>query len=84
MLMSVGIARSTYMKKIALDPVDVQPALTIAVSIDHIFSISIALLSGVIWNVLGYQFVFLLGMGIALLNFVTALHVRVPKTQSSH
>jgi predicted MFS family arabinose efflux permease len=84
MLMSVGIARSTYMKKIALDPADVQPALTIAVSIDHIFSISIALLSGVIWNVLGYQFVFLLGMGIALLNFVTALHVRVPKTQSSH
>ncbi len=45
-LMSVGMARSTYMKKIALQPGDVQPALTAGVTIDHIFSISIALLGG--------------------------------------
>jgi predicted MFS family arabinose efflux permease len=43
MLMSVNMARSTYMKKIALDPSHVQPALTGSVTIDHIFSISIAL-----------------------------------------
>jgi predicted MFS family arabinose efflux permease len=79
MLMSVGIARSTYMKKIAKDPADVQPALTISVTIDHIFSISIALLGGVIWNVFGYQYVFLLGVFIAVINFLVALQVRVPK-----
>ena len=50
MLMSVGMARSTYIKKIALTPGDIQPALTASVTIDHIFSISVALLGGLIWN----------------------------------
>jgi predicted MFS family arabinose efflux permease len=78
MLMAVGIARSTYMKKIALDPGDVQPALTAAVTIDHVFSISVALIGGVIWDTLGFQYVFLLGVLIAILNLFTALQARVP------
>lgn len=78
MLMSVSMARATYMKKIAIQPEDVQPALTAAVTIDHIFSISVALLGGVIWNLLGYQYVFLMGVLIAVLNFLAALRVRVP------
>ncbi len=79
MLMSVGMARSTYMKKIALQPSDVQPALTLAVTIDHVFSISVALLGGLIWNVFGFQYVFLMGTVIALINLVVALQVRLPK-----
>jgi predicted MFS family arabinose efflux permease len=79
MLMSVGIARSTYMKKIALNPMDVQPALTLSVTIDHVFSIAIALLGGLVWNTFGYQYVFLMGVVIAILNFFTALQVRLPK-----
>ena len=79
MLLSVNMARTTYMKKIALHPDDVQPALTASVTIDHTFSIVIALLAGVIWNVFGYQYVFLLGVGIAVLNFFAALRIRLPK-----
>jgi predicted MFS family arabinose efflux permease len=79
MLMSVNMARSTYMKKIARDPAHVQPALTASVTIDHVFSISIALLGGIIWNVWGFQYVFLLGMVIAFANFFAALRVRIPK-----
>lgn len=78
MLFSVGIARSTFMKKIALDPADVQPALTAGVTIDHIFSIAIALLGGAIWSAFGYQYVFLLGVVIAGINFFVALRARVP------
>ena len=78
-LMSVSMARSTYMKKIALQPTDVQPALTASVTIDHVFSIAIALLGGVIWNTFGYQYVFLLGVVIAIINFTAAMQVRVPK-----
>jgi predicted MFS family arabinose efflux permease len=77
-LMSVGMARSTYMKKIAMQGEDVQPALTAGTTIDHIFSISVALLGGVIWNNYGFQYVFLLGMLIAAINFVVALQIRVP------
>jgi predicted MFS family arabinose efflux permease len=80
MLLSVGLARSTYMKKIALTPADIQPALSMSISMDHVFSISIALLGGLVWNTFGYQVVFLMGVVIAVLNFFTALQVRVPKT----
>jgi predicted MFS family arabinose efflux permease len=79
MLMSVGMARSTYLKKIAKQPSDIQAALTAGVTIDHIFSISVALLGGLIWNKFGFQYVFLLGAGIALVNLFVTLQVRVPK-----
>jgi len=78
MLISVNMARATYMKKIALDPQDVQPSLTASVTIDHFFSIIIALVGGIIWNNFGFQYVFLMGMLIALANFFAALRVRVP------
>jgi predicted MFS family arabinose efflux permease len=78
-LMSVGMARSTYMKKIALTGSDVQPALTAGTTIDHIFSISVAIIGGEIWNIFGFQYVFLLGVGIAVINFFAALQVRIPE-----
>jgi predicted MFS family arabinose efflux permease len=81
MLMSVNMARAMYMKKIALKPEHVQPALTAGVTIDHIFSISIALLGGLIWNVYGYQYVFYLGMLIAALNLLAAIKIRTPQEQ---
>jgi predicted MFS family arabinose efflux permease len=78
MVFSVSMARATYMKKIAMQPADIQPALTAGVTIDHVFSITAALVGGLIWSRFGYQYVFLFGMGIAALNFVAALQVRVP------
>lgn len=80
MIFSVGMARATYMKKIAKQPDDIQPALTAAVTIDHIFSISAALLGGLIWSAFGFQYVFLMGAGLALINFFVALQVRLPIT----
>lgn len=71
-LMSFNIARSTYMKKIALDPSHIGPTLTMAVSIDHIFSISIALLGGLLWRHLGYQAVFLAGIALSAGNWLVA------------
>jgi predicted MFS family arabinose efflux permease len=83
MLLSVGMARSTYMKKIALQPDHVQPALTVSVTIDHIFSISAALIGGVIWSAFGFQYVFLMGTLIAGGNFLAAMRIRIPaKAQS--
>ena len=79
MIFSVSMARATYMKKIAIQPDHIQPALTAAVTIDHVFSITAALVGGVIWNVFGFQYVFLLGMVIAVINFFTALRVKLPQ-----
>jgi predicted MFS family arabinose efflux permease len=79
MIFSVSMARATYMKKIAIQPDHIQPALTAAVTIDHVFSISAALLGGVVWNKFGFQYVFLFGGIIAVINFFTALRVRTPQ-----
>ncbi len=78
MVFSVSMARSTYMKKIAKSPDHIQPALTAGVTIDHVFSISAALVGGVIWSRYGYQYVFLFGMLIALANFAAALQIKTP------
>jgi predicted MFS family arabinose efflux permease len=81
-LFAVNMARSMYMKRIALDPAHVQPALTAGVTIDHVFSIGVALLGGVIWRAFGFQYVFFLGIVIAALNFVAAGRMRIPRGAS--
>ena len=78
-LMSVNMARAMYIKKIALQPEDIQTALSAGVTLDHVFSISIALIGGIIWSAFGFQYVFLLGVFIAVLNFVAAMQIRLPK-----
>lgn len=76
MLVAVSMARATYLQKIAVRPEDVSQTLTMGVSIDHIFSIGIAVLGGLIWVQWGYQYVFLLGAFIAVINFFSALQIK--------
>jgi predicted MFS family arabinose efflux permease len=78
LLMSVNMARSTYLKKIAVRPDHIIPALTMSVSLDHFFSIAIALTGGVIWVRWGYQTVFVFGGFIAFINLISAFFVTVP------
>jgi len=78
MLMSVSMARATYLKKTALEPAHIQSTLTAGVTIDHLFSIMAAILGGLLWNAFGYQYVFLMGAVIAAINFFVALRVKVP------
>jgi len=82
MIFSVGMARATYIKKIARQPDHVQSTLTAGVTIDHIFSISAAILGGIIWNIFGFQYVFLFGGLLAGINFFVAGRVKVPKIET--
>jgi predicted MFS family arabinose efflux permease len=77
LMMSVGMARATYLKKIAVQPDDVSQTLMMGVSIDHLFSIFVAALGGIIWLHWGYEYVFLLGATIACVNLVSASRVRL-------
>ena len=79
LMMSVGMARATYLKKIAVQPDDVSQTLMMGVSIDHVFSIIVAALGGIIWLHWGYEYVFLLGVAIACVNLVSAARVRVAR-----
>jgi predicted MFS family arabinose efflux permease len=79
MVFSVSMARATYMRKIAKQPDHVQSTLTAGVTIDHIFSISAAILGGAIWNVWGFQYVFLFGAMLATINFFVASRIKIPE-----
>jgi predicted MFS family arabinose efflux permease len=76
MLMAVTMARATYLQKIAVRPEDITQTLTMGVSIDHIFSVSIAVLGGLVWLKWGYQYIFLAGAVIAVVNFFSALQIK--------
>jgi predicted MFS family arabinose efflux permease len=76
MLIAVTMARATYLQKIAVKPEDVSQTLTMGVSIDHIFSIFLAVFGGFVWVKWGYQYVFLIGAIIAVINFFSALQIK--------
>jgi len=49
LILSVGMARATYIKKIAVTPADVTPVMFMGISLNQLFSISIPVLAGLVW-----------------------------------
>lgn len=78
LLFGVNMARDTYMAKIALNPSDIAPSLSMGVTINHAVSMSVPALGGLIWYYWGYSWVFVLAAGIAVLMAVFASMVRTP------
>jgi MFS family permease len=74
---AVEMARSTYVRKIAVDQADVMPTLSAGTSIDHVVSMSIPVLGGLLWTAFGYQFVFLAAAGIAVLNMILSRRLEI-------
>ena len=74
-LNSVAMARSTYLKKIAVKDEDVSPTLALGMSLDHVVSMFLPFLGGYIWysnGVNGYKYVFIGGAVIAIINLISA------------
>jgi hypothetical protein len=71
-LFFVGAARSVHVGAIADDPNEVSTTLSMGMTIDHAFSMSVPFLGGLVWRHLGYEFVFLMAGGVALLTAWTA------------
>ena len=69
LLNAAGMARATYVSKIALHKDDVSPTLSMGLSLDHVVSMFIPFAGSLVWNAFGYQYVFVAGAFIALLNF---------------
>jgi predicted MFS family arabinose efflux permease len=73
---TVEMARSTYLRKIALVPSDVTHTLATGTSLDHIVSMSIPVFGGLLWLAVGYKYVFLVAAVVAVLNFVLSLQIK--------
>jgi predicted MFS family arabinose efflux permease len=80
LLFAVGMARTTYLDKIAETKADLTASLSLSVSLDHIVSMSVPSLGGWLWVTYGYPSVFVAGAAIAAINLVVASQVRVPRS----
>ena len=63
----LGMVRSVYLKSILVEERDLTPTLSLGISLDHIMSISFAIVGGLVWKAWGPQYIFYL---VALLSFV--------------
>jgi len=82
---AAGMARSTYLRKIAVKEEDVSPTLSLGTSLDHIVSMLLPALAGLVWyrgGVNGYKYVFVGGALIALVNFISTRMMRIGKTEA--
>lgn len=74
---AVEMARSTYVRKIAVDLTDVTPTLSTGVSLQHIASMVIPIFGGLLWLHVGYQSVFMAAAVIAFLNLVLSRRIKI-------
>lgn len=74
---AVEMARSTYLRKIAVDLTDVTPTLSTGVSLQHIASMVIPVFGGLLWAAFGYQAVFMGAAVIAFLNFTLSRKIKI-------
>lgn len=73
----VEMARSTYVKKIAVHPEDVTPTLSAGTSFDHVIAMTIPFLGGILWSAMGYKYVFLAAAFIAFANLFLTMKIKV-------
>lgn len=73
----VEMARSTYIKKIAICPEDVIPTLSAGTSFDHVIAMSIPFVGGILWATMGYKYVFIVAAFIAAINLFLSLKIKI-------
>lgn len=83
LLFAVGMARTTYLKKLSLSPQHVASSLALGITLDHATSMSVPSAGGKLWSAFGeatgYRQVFMAATGIAFLNFLLSSLIRVPR-----
>ena len=80
LLFFAGSARAVYAGSVASDRSDLSPTLSMGVTIDHVFSMTVPLAGGVLWKTLGYESVFVAAAVIAGVTAVVASGIRVVRS----
>ncbi|MHB1484743.1 MAG: MFS transporter [Saccharofermentanales bacterium] len=79
---TVEMARSTYLRKIAVKESDVTHTFATGTSLDHIVSMSMPIFGGMLWVAYGYKYVFIVAAFVALTNFVLSLRIKIVAEKS--
>lgn len=73
-----GMARDTYLSKIVVKHEDIAPTLSLGITINHVVSMSIPALGGILWMKYGHSSVFMGASCISVLMLIFASRVRIP------
>ncbi len=80
LLFGVENARSAYLAKIAERPEDLSPSLSMGISLNHAVSMLVPFIGGkYVWDVFGYEWVFVGAAGLSVLTIIAAGRVRTPQ-----
>ncbi len=82
MSMQMGIVRTMYLRSIAVSVDDISPTLSTGQSMDHVVSITMATLGGVIWTTIGPQYVFFIAAAMSLVNYFVALKFKPNQSEA--
>ena len=77
-LFFVGAARAVYVGRLCAERDELSTTLSMGLTIDHVFSMTVPFLGGIIWKASGYETVFLLAGMIAVVTAITAFGIPRP------
>ncbi len=83
MLFSVGIARAVYVRRLSSSQEELTGTLSTGISVNHLISVVIALLGGLLWERLGVEILFSAAALFGIFSFFFTLTLPDPKTSSS-
>lgn len=75
LMFATRIARTTYLNKITVDKKDLPATISFGISIDHIVSMTIPFLGGLLWTFYGYSSVFLAASLLSVGGFLIAVQI---------
>lgn len=81
LLFACLMARATYLNKIVEHKSDLTPTLSMGVSVDHTVSMTIPFFAGLLWEFMGFRYVFLLAAVLAMINFWAATRIKTGGSQ---
>jgi predicted MFS family arabinose efflux permease len=82
-LFGVRIALQSYFQKIAVHPREITPNLSLGQTINHIAAVIIPLVGGIVWETVGSQYTFLVGVGIVCISLIVVQWMRVERGTAS-
>lgn len=77
-----SIAASVYVQDIAENQQEVTATLTTGISVNHLISVIIALLGGLVWRTTGIEVLFTLSAILGVINTLFAATIKVPARQA--
>ena len=79
-LFGFGIALQSYFQKIAVQPEEITPNISLGQTINHVAAVVIPVIGGVVWEVLGSRYTFLIGVGIVTLSLIVVQWMRAERS----